>query len=100
MDRSVVFPRFLCAALSPSHGPRPLLRANLRLAADGFSMGATRSIYLGFPAPVRDLRSGEDCIQHFVSPRAAGAAFDGAGKLYGGRPREGFHRNTHSPPFF
>src|SRR5438552_2342 len=101
MDRGVVLPRVTCAALSPSHGSRSLVRATLWLAADGFSMGTTRAIYMGFLASVRDLRSREGCIQHCAFPRAAAGALGGAGRCHGAAQRpEGFHGDTDSRPFF
>src|SRR5207302_10758961 len=101
VDGGVVHPRVACAALSPSHGSRSLLRAHLWLASDDFSVGAARSIYMGFSASVRGLRSGEGCTQHFAFPRTAGGSPGVAGRLNGReRPRKGFHGNTDSPPFF
>src|SRR5207244_12808002 len=78
MGRGVVFPRVTCAALSPSDNSRSLVRATLWLAAAGFSMGAARAVYMGFLATLRDLRGGEDCVQHFAFPRAAAGSFAGA----------------------
>src|SRR5260370_30505542 len=100
MDRGVVLPRVSRAALSPSHGPRSLVRPTLWLAADGFSMGTARSIHMGFLAALRDLRGGEGCIQHFAFPRAAVRAPGGARGCYGAAPcTEGFYGNTYSRPF-
>src|SRR5206468_11876543 len=83
MDRGIVLPRVSSAALSPPHGARSLVRATLWLAADGFSMGTARAIYMGFPASVRDQRSGEGCIQHYPFPRVVAGAPGGAGRCHG-----------------
>src|SRR5260370_11765575 len=102
MDPGVVPTRVRRVALSPSHSSWSLLRPHLRLAADGFSLGAARSIYMGFLASVRDLRSREDCLQHYIFPHAAGGAPGGVTRTLHRleRPRQRLARNTHSHTFF
>src|SRR6267143_2403595 len=95
MDRGLVLSCVRRAALSPPYGSRSLVRTNVWLAADGFSMGAACPIYMGFLATLRDLRSREGCIQHFSFPRTAAGAPSGAGRCHGAAQHpEGFHGNT------
>src|SRR6266851_2885002 len=100
MDRGVVRSRVPGAPLSPSHSSWPLVRAPLWLAATGFGLGAPRAIFMGLLAAVRDLRSGEDCVQHFAFPRFAAVPLAGAGGRHGSAQcPAGFYGNTHSDPF-
>src|SRR5581483_6602644 len=71
---------FSDAALPPRGDARVLVCAHLRLAPDGFRLGAEGGFSVGCVAADRDRRNREDCFQHLAFWRfAANANF--------GRPR-------------
>src|SRR5260370_13138694 len=97
MDTGVVHSRVTGAALSPSHGSRSLVRAPLWLSTTGFSLGAACAIFMGLPAAVRDLRSGEDCVQHCALAHAAAVPLAAAGRCHGpAHPPAALYRTTPS----
>jgi hypothetical protein len=81
----------------------PLVRAHLRLVAAGFSLGATRAVYMGVLASVRDLGSREDCVQYFAFPRHAAVPLDRAGAFHhhsAERKPDGNDVSAHSGAIF
>src|SRR5947208_132485 len=97
MDTSVILPRILDAALSPSDCPWPLVRAHVRLAAADFSLGAACAVHMGVLTAICDRSSRENGIQHLPFPDHAGASLDRAGvrRLYDARQRPDGHARSN-----
>src|SRR6266404_1597929 len=99
----VVLPHVLDAPLPHADRSWPLVRAPLRLVAAGFSSGATRAVYMGVLASVRDLGSREDCVQYFAFPRHAAVPLDRAGAFHhhsAQRKPDGNDFSAHSGAIF
>ena len=99
----VVPPHVANASLPHSDRSWPLVRAPLRLVAAGFSLGATRAVYMGVLASVRDLGSREDCVQNFAFPRHAAVPLDRPGASHhrsAERKHDGNDVSAHSVAIF
>src|SRR5438067_12659790 len=63
--------------VSPFHGSWSVVRTTLWLAVPGFSLGAAGAFHMGSFAAMRDLGSGEDCVQYFPFAEFATGALAG-----------------------